>query len=503
MHVGWVRAGGYVQEKASTTISGLTSGKKYKAIFYAQGGKYTGPYAIGGGRLEIRINGALIDNPLFPDSEWDTDSWRRIEAPFTATGSTATLELAGAEHSNINFQRGVLYVDGGGPGSVVEDLPTGDLEMVKVINNINGNATIPNPAVVNAGNAVEFEIRIKNNGPNDMNGIKVKDLIPDGYSYLNHATIDGTYNSTTGIWDVGGSPSGGVPNGWTRYLYIRTTAKPTGNHTNTATVEEYIGTDPNTGNNSASASVTVRPHGDLEVTKIIHKINGSTSIPNPAVANAGDTVEFELFLKNNGPNDMTGVKVKDLLPSGYTYVSHNVTDGTYNPTTGIWDVEGPPSGGVPNGWTRHMYITGTVNATGNYTNTATINSFDGTDPNNGNNTATASVTVNACTNPTAVSISPASQTVAQNGTPTSLTAITTGATSYQWYSNSTNSNTGGTAIAGANSASYTPITTISGTVYYYVVASNSCGSTTSTATASVTTSAGSTCNAGTVAPVVN
>lgn len=38
---------------------------------------------------------------------------------------------------------------------------------------------------------------------------------------------------------------------------------------------------------------------------------------------------------------------------------------------------------------------------------------------------------------------------------------------YQWYSNTTKSNTGGTVISGATSASYTPSTSTLGTLYYY------------------------------------
>lgn len=59
----------------------------------------------------------------------------------------------------------------------------------------------------------------------------------------------------------------------------------------------------------------------------------------------------------------------------------------------------------------------------------------------------------------------------------------TGTVSYQWYSNTTATTTGGTAISGATSATYTPPTfTVAGTYYYYVVASasgNGCGQTAS------------------------
>ena len=46
---------------------------------------------------------------------------------------------------------------------------------------------------------------------------------------------------------------------------------------------------------------------------------------------------------------------------------------------------------------------------------------------------------------------------------------------YQWYSNSSNSNSSGTLISGANNASYTPSTAVAGTLYYYVIISSTGG----------------------------
>jgi hypothetical protein len=46
-----------------------------------------------------------------------------------------------------------------------------------------------------------------------------------------------------------------------------------------------------------------------------------------------------------------------------------------------------------------------------------------------------------------------------------------GAFSYQWYNNSSNTNTGGISIVGATSNSYTPPTNTVGTKYYYCVVS--------------------------------
>ncbi len=59
------------------------------------------------------------------------------------------------------------------------------------------------------------------------------------------------------------------------------------------------------------------------------------------------------------------------------------------------------------------------------------------------------------------------------------------AASYQWYKNTTASNTGGALISGANSSSYTPATNLAGEFYYYVVISNNGCSVTSNVSGSV------------------
>jgi len=112
--------------------------------------------------------------------------------------------------------------------------------------------------------------------------------------------------------------------------------------------------------------------------------------------------------------------------------------------------------------------------------------------------AGSSITVTA--NPTSVSVAPATQTVVNNGTATNLTATATNATSYQWYSNTTSSNTGGTLIPGAHSSTYTPPTNVLGTFYYYVVATN--GGTCSTTSNNVAQVTVIPCPAGTTAPVI-
>ena len=66
----------------------------------------------------------------------------------------------------------------------------------------------------------------------------------------------------------------------------------------------------------------------------------------------------------------------------------------------------------------------------------------------------------------------ATQTLCETTIPTDLEVTATGGTgsfSYQWFSNTTNTATGGVLISGANDSVYTPDTTTAGTVYYYCV----------------------------------
>ena len=70
--------------------------------------------------------------------------------------------------------------------------------------------------------------------------------------------------------------------------------------------------------------------------------------------------------------------------------------------------------------------------------------------------------------------STATQTLCLNAASTALTVSATGGTvsTYQWYKNAAATNSGGTAV-GTNSASYTPVTTSAGTLYYYCVITSS------------------------------
>jgi uncharacterized repeat protein (TIGR01451 family) len=126
----------------------------------------------------------------------------------------------------------------------------------------------------------------------------------------------------------------------------------------------------------SGVAINPMPVADLAVTK-------SVNFPGPY---AGQTIEFTLTATNLGCDAAPIVIVNDLLPSGFIYVSHTASGTTeYNVGAGIWDI-----GTLNVGVTETLTIQVVVNASGNYTNTATI-SGGVVDNNAANNTASASI----------------------------------------------------------------------------------------------------------------
>jgi PKD repeat protein len=91
--------------------------------------------------------------------------------------------------------------------------------------------------------------------------------------------------------------------------------------------------------------------------------------------------------------------------------------------------------------------------------------------NNCGNVISQSAVINVFADPTTTQPL-ATQTLCSNATPANLVVVAAGGNgtfNYQWFSNTTNSNTGGIIIPAATSATYTPPTNTVGTRYYYCV----------------------------------
>ncbi len=134
--------------------------------------------------------------------------------------------------------------------------------------------------------------------------------------------------------------------------------------------------------------------------------------------------------------------------------------------------------------TKTIFVRSTSTAINGASGNIILSSTNSTAINVATGTATIYSSPTITTQPTI-----STQNLAQNVTPINLSVVATGtALTYQWFSNTTNSNTGGTLISGATGAIYTPSTANGGTLYYYVIVSGSCApAVTSNVSGSITT----------------
>ena len=133
--------------------------------------------------------------------------------------------------------------------------------------------------------------------------------------------------------------------------------------------------------NQSSVVVTplniVAAASDIRVTK-------SVSNATPAV---GTNVTFTVTARNLGPDNATGVQVRDVVPAGLSFIAAAPSQGTYNNGTGIWNI-----GNLNVGVTVSLQLTVKVNTVNTVTNTALRTASTPPDFNPNNDRASARVT---------------------------------------------------------------------------------------------------------------
>jgi uncharacterized repeat protein (TIGR01451 family) len=237
-----------------------------------------------------------------------------IDSDATMVGNDAVITLTSGSYGQNNH----TYDFGFGA-------PTIDLELDKTVS----------PANPTIGSNVTFRLTLVNKGPQTATNIKVADYFPTGLTFVSANTSQGFYTpgsvANTYIWQVGSLAANS-----TAYMDIVATVTSSTQTTNCAEVEwvdeQDIDSTPLNGSTTedddACVPITGVPKVDLEVTKVADTLT-------PVI---NGNVTFTITVSNKGPQNATGVEVKDLLPSNLQFVSATPSIGSYNNTTGIWTV---------------------------------------------------------------------------------------------------------------------------------------------------------------------
>jgi uncharacterized repeat protein (TIGR01451 family) len=253
------------------------------------------------------------------------------------------------------------------------------------------SATVSFPASVNAGQAVTGTVLFTNNGPNTASGntfsltltaqlapAPVLSGLPTGVTY--------TYVAATGVVTLSGMPTTLASGSSLGPITVRYTQPASGTSSVTA-VFNTTTSDPNTANNTASATIGGNPVADV-----------ATALAFPATVNAGQTVAGTLTFTNNGPSTASGLTYTLTLPANLA-TAPTVTalptgaTSTYVAATGVVTLAGMPTTLATATSIGPITLSYTQPGTATSTVTASINTTT-TDSNPANNTATATIAGN-------------------------------------------------------------------------------------------------------------
>ncbi|HSO13445.1 MAG TPA: sortase, partial [Anaerolineales bacterium] len=262
---------------------------------------------------------------------------------FTCTNNVYTLTQADIDAGSVSNTADVSSTETCTGAADCTDTVSVPLTAVPAINIVKSPAT----QTVLSGGTASFTLAVTNTGNVTLTNVNVTDA---------QCTTGPTF--TGGDTDADNSLD--LTETWT---YSCSTAAVMTDFTNIANVNTNEGAT-----DTATADVTVTANqADLE-------LNKSVDNSSPLVAT---NITFTLTVTNATTSTVaaTNVVVSDVIPAGFTYVSSNPSQGTYNNTTGDWSV-----GTLNIGASATLTITVSVNATGPYTNYAQITGVDQVDP---------------------------------------------------------------------------------------------------------------------------
>lgn len=228
----------YLQVNA---LGGLSNGQSYTAEFdYLSSNVPVTFSKVSGSALLNVTSTQILNSATTPDGNAANASRGTVLVAGTGiTSLVLRVYTRGAAANTGTNWHGTANTAGDGYmlGFTVQE---SNLNVTKTVNNAS-------PAV---GNNVTFTVTATNTGASNNTGVVVNDLLPAGLTLVSATPSAGSYNSTTGVWTIGGLNSG-----TSATLTMIATVTGAGTYSNTATIAGTLN-DPDTSDNTASVSIT-------------------------------------------------------------------------------------------------------------------------------------------------------------------------------------------------------------------------------------------------------
>ena len=219
------------------------------------------------------------------------------------------------------------------------------------------------------GDIATFKITVTSLGT-DASNVIVNEILPESFKIIDAKASKGTFKNN--VWSISNVA---LETSETLVLKVKLTKK--GSFTNIVNVSTSDN-DTDLSNNHANKTVKVKDFVDLKATKTA----------NVKVIKIGGKVIWTITVTNQGTLNATNVKAIDRLSKSLKYLSYTSTKGTYNPSTGEWNI-----GDLNSGETATLTLTTKVLKQGKITNVVAVTSSQ-KDKNMTDNKANFTITIN-------------------------------------------------------------------------------------------------------------
>lgn len=209
---------------------------------------------------------------------------------------------------------------------------------------LNLTKTVDNSAPV-ANSNVTYTISVNNEGTRAGSAIEVTDLLPTGLTFVSAVPSQGSYNSATGVWTVGGL----APTATATLSLTATVTATTGTITNaagvTAMAEPDLDSTPNDGKGDDfdTADITVTPAApqliSVKTVEVFDPLGTGDQYAIP-----GNDVIYSISITNSGniTIDNNSLFLVDNFPSDIVYYNGDIDGAGPQTTPVIMETTGAP-----------------------------------------------------------------------------------------------------------------------------------------------------------------
>lgn len=326
-----------------------------------------------------------------------------VTAPPNGTAINLTNGIVPVGSGNTTCQISLDILAPSTPGTATNTIPKDSVTSAQgATNGSNANADLTRiasfltlntaftPTSISLGGSSKLTILISNNNPSAINltGVALTNIFPLGMIATNTPNATFTGSGCSG-GTISANPGGNqislsgasINANAVCTLSVNVTSNFVGNLTNELPASLVTSTQGVTNNNAPSATLTLLGLADLQ---LVSKDDGVT------IVSPGGTTTYTILVQNSGPNNVSGISVKDTAPPSMTFLSWNCTaspGSTCDETSGTGNINTSVS--LLNNGTATFTVNAKIdpNATGTITNIAEVSAPPTvTDPHPHNNT---------------------------------------------------------------------------------------------------------------------